>query len=128
MKLKYVPQVRLNGSKSKRAFSGYLEVEVPNYLDRLKLKREVKANLKEDLGDDDDFDWELYGYEMVKKCVSEISLKHGSTEITSLEELSFYKEGGLLLAEVVTLITNGPSLGNTLGQRSSNKSDGTFEA
>ena len=97
-----------SGKEMASGFDGTIKVKIPNYRERIQMVQ--------DMG----FDDEKIGLEagskmieLVEKQVESVELTHDSGEvITSLDDLSYSREGSLLINEIGKTIMGGIPLGN----------------
>lgn len=87
-------------------FRGYLMVKIPDYKTRMRLVKD-QSEMKGDFEKVSD-----KAFETCEKSVYDIELSHDNVEgqITSLEELSMYKEGVAIIFDLYNLILEGWSL------------------
>lgn len=89
-------------------FSGTVKVEIPTYKERLAIIKEMGVDKAEDAG----IDSALGLINLVEKRVVSVNLKIGKESITSLDELSYYKEGSDIINDLGKVMISGISLGN----------------
>jgi len=96
----------LDGEKLSSPFTGYVELQIPTYKERLTLVKEVGMfDEKQAMNNLDKM------FEIVESRVKEVKMKYGNEEFNSLDELSYYSEGSLIINECGKIILQGIPLG-----------------
>jgi uncharacterized Fe-S cluster-containing protein len=98
---------------SKEGFTGFIEVELLSYPQRLRLLSSLKYKISdgEVKTTDETFEMIAKQVEALMAHTKAVEIKHGDQTFTSLEELGMYNEGAPLLTELSAEFMRGASLG-----------------
>ena len=91
------------------AFKGYIKVEIPSFVERMKLAKEVLHDYNEGkMVEKSDIDKSLSIIDATIKRVVEVKINVKSeSPIEDIETLSYYAEGVSLISELGNFIING---------------------
>lgn len=92
-------------------FVGYVELEVPAYIERMNLSTKISEMNKK--GDEGKLESIKFIIEEVKKRTKSVNLKYEDEEetITNIDDLSYSEEGAGLINELGGILTKGQRLG-----------------
>lgn len=111
-KYRYSPETitTIEGATIKSPFSGFVEVEIPSYTERMDILKSLNFSDKDGINVESG----QKVIKLVEKHVVNVSLSFGESEkINSLEELGYYKEGTELINGISAIIVQGIPLGNS---------------
>ena len=99
---------------SKEGWTGTVSLEMPSYLERIKLLKELnlKGSGKEVEISDETWDMAAKMVEISQKYTNGVELSFNGKEFRSLEDLEYYKEGVEVINEIAQTVINGVRLGN----------------
>lgn len=104
--IKYEPDVE--------GFSGYVELKVPKYSQRLRLLGKMGVKVSPDgtveQAGDDSIEKMADLVDELEQYVEEVRLKFGTKKIESYEDLQFYQEGAAIINGLINAIAQGISL------------------
>lgn len=114
MEIKWTVPAPLEGEPE---FDGYCLIDMPGYVDRVKLIKELNfkvdndGNVEGDIMSQMDVMEKLF--DVAKKYVKEVAVKHlkSGAELKTVDELGFYANTQKVLIQVGGLILSGPQLG-----------------
>ncbi len=106
-----------DGKKIDPKFEGFVEIDLPKYIQRLKYLKDAnfKINEKGEVANSaGGLDTTIFAVELAEKHIKKVELKHVETgdEMKKVDDLQFHPEGGEILTEIGFLVLNGPALGN----------------
>ena len=87
-------------------FKGKIELEIPTYKERLALVKEVGIMDEKTAMDNLD-----KMFEVVEKRVKKVEIELDTQKINSLDELSYYQQGALIINELGQILIQGIPLG-----------------
>jgi hypothetical protein len=98
-------------------FSGHVELEIKNKVDRLKMAKGMELNVNgkaEVEAKDSIYEQVESADKIVRECVKSIELKVGEIEIKSLDDLEMFQEGVVIVNEIFAVCLGGIRLGKHL--------------
>lgn len=94
-------------------FEGYIKLKLMNYKERMALMSQMGIKVGVNGIESDTLDLLEKLSAKASEFVTEVKLKYGDAEFTTLEDLSYYAEGNEVLQELMRLMMTGMSLGKS---------------